>query len=249
MRTAAKILYLFKALALTAMLSACSVSNQPTDIHDPYESVNRGTHAVNAELDRSLLRPVSQVYGTLVPDPVRTSLDNAAGNLGLPSAVLNKTLQGDIEGAVHNFARFAVNTTLGVFGLFDPARDFGLEERETDFGETLGVWGVNEGAYVVLPLFGPSTERDTAGRIVDALTNPLSVLAPNIGDERAAGVVVENVNYRYEFTDTVDSILYESADSYAQLRLFYLDSSRFGQDPASSDAALEELYDDLIFAE
>ena len=247
MRAATKFTYAIKALAAAALLSACSAPAVPTDIHDPYEGVNRTTHAVNVELDRSLLRPASQVYGTLVPQPVRTSVDNAASNLGLPSAVLNKVLQGDIESAVHNFARFAVNSTLGVLGLFDPARDFGLEEREADFGETLGTWGVREGAFLMLPVLGPSTERDTAGRIVDIITNPVSLVYPNIGDQQLAGVAGETLNFRYEFTDTTDSILYESADSYSQLRLFYLDSSRFGQD--STDSSLEELYDDLIFAE
>ena len=249
MPAAAKIAMFFKALTVTAVLSACSVGTDPTAIHDPYEPVNRVTHRVNSEVDRALLRPVSQVYGTLVPRPVRSSVDNAASNLGLPAAVLNKALQGDFESAIHNFARFAVNTTLGVFGLFDPAQDFGLEERDTDVGETLASWGTNEGAYVVLPLFGPSTERDTVGRIVDAVTNPVALAFPNLDDERLAAVVTENVNARYEFTDTIDSILYDSADSYAQLRLFYLDSNRAGQDTDTNDAALEEFYDDLIFAE
>ncbi len=245
MRSAAKFRFTIKALAAAALLSACSAPSEQTSIHDPYEGVNRATHAVNVELDRSLLRPASQVYGTLVPQPVRRSVDNAAGNLGLPSAVLNKALQGDIEGAIHNFARFAVNSTLGVLGLFDPAQDFGLEERETDFGETLGTWGVREGAFQMLPVLGPSTERATAGLIVDILTDPVSLVYPNIGDEQLAGRVGEITNFRYEFTDTTDSILYDSADSYTQLRLFYLDSSRFGED--STDASLEELYDDLIF--
>jgi len=180
-RFAAKITIRIKALAAAAILSACSAPQNAGEIHDPYESANRSVHAFNVELDRSILRPTSQVYGTLVPRPVRSSVDNAAGNLGLPSAVLNMALQGDVESAVHNFARFAVNTTLGVFGLFDPAQDFGLAERETDFGQTLAVWGVREGAFRMLPVLGPSTERDAAGRIVDVITNPVSLVYPNLG--------------------------------------------------------------------
>ena len=249
MPSAARFFMLFKALPVVALLAACSVPSEPTDVHDPYEPVNRFTHAANVEIDRSLVRPASQVYGTLIPRPVRTSIDNAAKNLGLPSAVLNKALQGNVEDAVHNFARFAVNTTLGVFGLFDPARDFGLEERKTDFGETLGVWGAAEGAYLVLPVLGPSTERAAAGLIVDVVTNPIGFVYPNIDDERLAATVGETINFRYEFTDTIDDILYESADSYVQMRLYYLDSSRFAQGADTSDQALEELYDELIFAE
>ncbi|MEM9970659.1 MAG: VacJ family lipoprotein [Pseudomonadota bacterium] len=234
-------------LIAAASLAACSVPSDPTAVHDPYEPVNRVTHAANVELDRSLLRPSSQVYGTIVPGPVRRSVDNAAGNLGLPSAVLNKALQGNVEDAVHNFARFAVNSTLGVFGLFDPAQDFGLEARDTGFSDTLATWGAADGAYLVLPLFGPSTERDAVGGIVDAVTNPVSLVFPDLGDERFVAASGSTLNSRYEFTDTLDSVLYDSADSYVQLRLFYLDSARFGQ--GATDQVLEELYDGLIFDE
>ncbi len=220
-----------------------------TDVHDPYESVNRATHRVNVELDRSALRPASQIYGTLVPDPVRRSVDNVAGNLSMPSAVMNKALQGDIEGAVLNTARFAVNMTLGLFGLFDPASDMGLEARDTGFADTLAVWGANEGAYVVLPVFGPSTERDTAGLVVDILTNPVgALLGPKLGDEAEDATfdlrVATTLNDRYQLTETIDGILYESADSYAQLRLFYLDSRRFSLG-ATTDASADVLYDGL----
>ena len=230
-------------------LSACSVGDPGADFHDPYEGVNRATHAVNVELDRSALRPASQVYGTIVPSPVRQSVDNVGDNLGMPSAVMNKLLQGNIADAIHNTARFAVNTTLGVLGLFDPATDMGLEERDTGFGETLAVWGANEGAYLVLPVLGPSTERDTAGLIVDALTNPIgTVLGTQLGDEAEENslsfTAASVINDRYELTSTIDNILYESADSYAQLRLFYLDSRRFALGETNDDAATD-IYDDL----
>lgn len=232
-----------------AVLSACSIPEPGTDVHDPYESVNRATHRVNLELDRSALRPASQVYGTLVPGPVRRSVDNAAENLGMPSAVMNNVLQGDIGDAIHNTARFAVNTTLGLLGLFDPATEMGLESRDTGFADTLANWGASEGAYVVLPLLGPSTERDAAGRLIDILTDPIgSVLGPKLGDKAednglafTAGTIINN---RYELTETIDGILYDSADSYAQTRLFYLDSRRFALGETSDDAAID-LYDDL----
>ena len=232
-----------------ARLTACSVPEPGTDVHDPYESVNRATHWVNGELDRSALRPASQVYGTLVPGPVRRSVDNVADNLGMPSAVMNKIMQGDIGDAIHNTARFAVNTTLGLLGLFDPASDMGLEARDSGFADTLAVWGASEGAYLVLPVFGPSTERDTAGLVVDILTNPIgTVLGPKLGsqaeDANLDFTIASTLNSRFELTEAFDTILYDSADSYTQLRLFYLDSRRFSLASTSDDATVD-LYSDL----
>ncbi|WP_299754767.1 VacJ family lipoprotein [uncultured Boseongicola sp.] len=232
-----------------ALLTACSVPEPGTDVHDPYESVNRATHWVNGELDRSALRPASQVYGTLVPGPVRRSVDNVADNLGMPSAVMNKIMQGDIGDAIHNTARFAVNTTLGLLGLFDPASDMGLEARDSGFADTLAVWGASEGAYLVLPVFGPSTERDTAGLVVDILTNPIgTVLGPKLGsqaeDANLDFTIASTLNSRFELTEAIDTILYDSADSYTQLRLFYLDSRRFSLASTSDDATVD-LYGDL----
>jgi phospholipid-binding lipoprotein MlaA len=232
------------------LLAACSVPDTPTDIHDPYEAVNRVTHDVNTAIDTVALRPASQVYGNVVPQPVRSKLDNATRNLGLPAAMINKLLQGQVEEAGENGFRFLINSTLGLFGLFDPAaQDFGLNENEARFGDTLAVWGAPEGAYVVLPVLGPSTERDTAGLIVDIATNPIGTLFGSDTEDAQLGLTVtETLNYRYTFAETFDSILYDSEDSYAQLRLFYLDNRRFKLGQSAGDAAIdpyEDLYDGL----
>ena len=146
----------FRLLAPAALvlLTACSVPSEPTDVHDPYEQVNRVSHAFNKGLDTVVVRPASQVYGNVLPSPVRTSVDTVASNLGTPSQALNKALQGDVESAIHNTFRFLLNTTVGVLGLFDVADDFGLEKRDTGFGQTLAKWGAEEGAYLELPVFG-----------------------------------------------------------------------------------------------
>ena len=163
---------------------------------------------------------------------------------------MNDILQGQGEDAVHNTFRFLINTTMGIFGLFDPASGFGLEPRETGFGDTLAVWGAQEGAYIELPLLGPSTERDAIGQFLDIFANPIGRVLDG-GDARiAASTSLPSVlNSRYEFSATVDGILYDSADSYAQLRLFYLESRRFelsGQTSAGNPFdPYEDLYDEV----
>jgi phospholipid-binding lipoprotein MlaA len=136
--------------------------------------------------------------------------------------------------------RFVLNTTVGVLGLADPAGAIGLTEVETDFGETLAVWGAPEGAYLELPGFGPSTERDAAGRVVDFIIDPLDALGdvPDpVRDLSFPAKVAEQVIERGELGDTLDEILYESADSYAQARLIYLQNRRFelGEGPTATD--------------
>lgn len=238
------------AIVAAVGLSACSVPDTPGEVHDPYEKANRASHAFNKGADRVFFRPASHVYGTVVPNRVRTSLSNAAANLDTPRSVINDVLQGQGEDAVHNTFRFLINTTMGIFGLFDPASGFGLEPRETGFGDTLAVWGAAEGAYIELPLLGPSTERDAVGRFVDILANPIGSVLGDDGDEIAATTSFPSVlNSRYEYAETVDGILYDSADSYAQLRLFYLESRRFelsGQTSAGNAFdPYEDLYDEV----
>lgn len=234
------------ATVLSLGLSACSVSDAPSGVNDPLEPLNRVSHAVNKGADRVIFRPSSQVYGTVVPQPARRSLSNAASNLGGPLSVANNFLQGNVENAGHNMARFLINTTIGVFGLFDPAAsDFGLDERDTGFGDTLAVWGVGEGVYLELPLFGPSTARDTLGLAVDIATNPITTVLDQ-GSEIAAATSIPSVlNSRYELSDTVDSILYDSADSYAQMRLFYLESRRFSLGGQTSAENAFDPYENL----
>lgn len=220
------------AFCLTAGLSACS-GGAPTasgddGIFDPYETQNRRVHAFNRGLDRALVRPAAIGYSTVLPDEIEDSIGNFAINLGQPAVFVNSLLQGDLRGAGLSTVRFLTNSTLGLFGLADVAAEFKLPEHDTDFGETLHVWGVGEGAYLELPVLGPSTTRDTTGIVVDLFTNPLSYVLDE--PERYYGTaasVSAGLSTRGQFTDTVDSILYESADSYAQARLIYLQNRRF----------------------
>ncbi|MEL6689795.1 MAG: VacJ family lipoprotein [Pseudomonadota bacterium] len=244
----------FAILATLAFLTGCAAAPDGAGVNDPLEGLNRGVHGFNKGVDTLALRPVSQVYGTVVPDPVRTGVDNFSDNLGLPGVIVNNTLQGDLESAASNTGRFLVNSTFGLLGILDPATELGAPKRDTDFGETLHVWGVGEGAYVELPVLGPSTTRDTAGFIVDVFLDPLdAVLESPESDYRLGARGAEIANTRYRFGDTVDGILYESADSYAQSRLIYLQNRRFElgiEDPSSSLGPADtdgSLYDDLYF--
>ncbi len=218
---------LFLATLTLLIVTACTAP-APKSFNDPNEEGNRRTHEANRRLDRALIRPASGAYGHVVPGPVRQGVGNFASNLNLPGNIVNNLLQLNINGAVKNSWRFVINTTLGVGGIFDPATDIGLDEEMGDFGQTLHVWGVGEGEYVELPLLGPSNQRDTLGMVVDVFTNPLTFGAPT--PEKYMGPVAKSLSKlgdRYDFSDTVDSILYDSADSYAQARLLYLQHRRF----------------------
>ena len=246
-----RILLRLSAPALLVALGACSVPDDPTEIHDPYEPLNRATHAFNKGLDTVVFRPLSQVYGTVLPAPVRASVDNAANNLGTPRAALNKALQGDLDGATHNTFRFLVNSTVGVLGFFDAAASFGLEERDTGFDETFALWGVDQGAYLELPILGPSSERAAVGTVADFFTNPVGFISDDRDyvNARIFGYFANLLNYRYSFSSSVDGVLYESADSYAQLRSIYLQNTRFNlgvsDDGTIDEALIDDLYGDL----
>lgn len=236
-------------LTLAALaVAACANPNGLEDIHDPFEAANRRTHEFNKSLDRTFLKPASEVYDQVAPSPVSIAVSNFSNFLDLPGDVVNNVLQFDLSGAATNTLRFVVNATVGVAGLYDAASDAGIYAETTDFGETLHVWGVGEGAFVELPLLGASTQRDTAGIVVDAFFNPLTVILPDEWKLTSTGVKsLALVGDRARFSTTVESVLYDSADSYAQSRLFYLQSRRhdLGYEQAEEDYfdPYDELYE------
>jgi phospholipid-binding lipoprotein MlaA len=222
-----------KATALCGVfiLAACASTAPTTEaggIHDPFEKQNRKIHAFNRGLDKALVRPAARGYSSFIPDPIEDSIGNFASNLGQPSVIVNSLLQGDLKGAGLSTTRFLTNTVLGFGGFVDAAAEFEIPEHETDFGQTLYTWGAGEGAYVELPALGPSTVRNTTGKIVDLFTNPLSyaVDSPEKYYGTLAGAA-SRLSDRGRYSDTIDSILYDSADSYAQARLIYLQNRRF----------------------
>ena len=228
------------------MLSACAApAPLPVPQNDPHEQANRRTHALNQSLDKAVIGPVARGARPVLDTPLGVGVSNVAGNLSMPSAILNKVLQGRFEDAVHNTWRFAINTTIGLGGVLDPASAMGLTERDSDFGATLHRWGAGEGAYMVLPVVGPSTERDALGQVVDIVIDPLGSVLKKPESNWALGIKLgSKLRDRALFGDTVDSILHDSADSYAQTRLLYLQSRRFELGQEVADDAFIDPYDD-----
>jgi phospholipid-binding lipoprotein MlaA len=225
------------------LLASCGPAPAPQGISDPNEVANRAVNSFNTGLDKIIVRPASQVYGTVVPSPVRTGVNNFAENLETPGDVVNNLLQGNIGNAGQNTLRFAVNATMGIGGLFDAATAIGIPAAPTDFGETLHIWGAPEGNYIVIPALGPSTERDLVGRVVDAVIDPVGAILHKPESTYASGAnIASRIGDRYKFGDTFDSLLYESADGYVQLRQLYLENRRFELGQAASDESFEDPY-------
>lgn len=210
-----------------AVLSACAGQPAGDGINDPFEATNRKIHDFNKGVDRVLVSPASKGYG-IVPQPLKRAVGNVADTLDLPGDIANNLLQFRLVAAAENTLRLGVNLTFGLAGTMDVSSELGLEGRPTDFGETLHVWGAGEGPYMELPLAGPSTARDTVGMAVDIALNPLRLALPTKEANAATALkLFSRLGDRDRFSDTVDSLLYESADSYAQARLLYLQNRRF----------------------
>ncbi len=231
-----------------SLLAACATP-QGGEINDPFEPANRAVHGLNKGLDRVLVSPGSKVYGA-VPDPVERGISNLADTLDLPGDIANDLLQANLADAGANTARLAMNVVFGLGGLLDVATEAGIPENKTDFGETLYVWGVGEGPYVEMPVYGPSTARDALGTVVDIAMNPVGRVAKG-KDATAATVlqILSRLGDRARYSNTFDSILYDSADSYAQARLLYLQNRRFelgqtGGEGAAADDGFIDPYED-----
>ena len=231
----------FGAVVMAVLaLASCGPAPVTDGISDPYEAQNRAVHRLNLGLDRNVLRPVARTASKALPTPVDQGVVNFAANLELPGKVVNNVLQLRLGRAIENTLRFAINTTIGIGGLFDPASGAQVYGKDTDFGETLHIWGLGEGNYIELPFIGPSTERDALGKLVDFGLDPLKLIFPNAGNVPLIASVGAKIADRGRYSETVDSILYDSADSYAQARLLYLQNRRFELGQTPSEASFEE---------
>lgn len=212
-------------------LSLCACATPPTDPedradfeaqNDPAEPTNRTIFEANTFLDRNAIKPVAEAYRDNLPDDVRSSIHNFLTNLGEPFVALNDMLQGKPRRGSDALGRFMLNTMMGGAGLFDVARDMGLPHHDSDFGQTFGVWGIEEGPFVEMPLLGPSNTRDVAGFVVGLITDPLfwmSGTAVTAATFSRGGVEAIDERSEYlQFTDTIDKT---ALDPYAQYRSMY----------------------------
>lgn len=194
----------------------------PGALRDPWEKVNRKVFAFNTAVDSAVLEPVAKGYRAVTPKFARTGVSNLLSNLRAPVTVANALLQGEGKRASVTAARFGVNSTVGVVGLFDVADALGLDQHQEDFGQTLGVWGVKPGIYLMLPFLGPSTARDLVGDVVDNAFHPLTYAngedAPAVRGGLAALSVV---SARESAIETIDDLRANSPDPYVTIRSVY----------------------------
>lgn len=209
--------------ALTLLLSGCANVEDPSGANDPYESFNRKVFDFNQHVDKAVIKPVAEVYRDGVPEPAREGLHNFFVNIDLPITFANDVLQGEAERGSETFLRFTINSTLGAGGLFDVAtRNFHMPFHTEDFGQTLAVWGVQEGPYLVLPIVGPDPPRDAGGQVVDIAFDPLTYINFHGAFWFSAGkAVLEGIDLRSRNLESLDSIERQSIDLYASIRSLY----------------------------
>lgn len=192
------------------------------EIYDPFEPINRAIFSFNNVADKIILEPAAKSYKKL-PSPIQSGIGNFLNNLKLPIVALNQLLQGQGGNAIESSGRFVINSTAGVFGLLDVAKKMGLEQKKEDFGQTLATWGMGDGFYVVLPIFGPSNIRDTAGMILTYSADPINAYAISEGESwvlpvRTATNAIDN---RSKIIDEVNALRDNSLDYYAAVRSSY----------------------------
>lgn len=232
-------------------MTACATTRVEAPVYDPFESVNRKIYSFNSGLDKYLIKPVAQGYHAVVPDPIEDGVTNFFSNIFDINVIVNDILQGKFRQAGSDIGRFAVNTTVGLLGFIDVGTRIGLEKHYETFGQTFGTWGISEGPFLMLPLFGPANLRSAIGRIPGSYTS-----YPRYIDDVGTVVAVqatEIVAFRANLLGT-DNLLEEAAlDKYIFLRDFWarrhrtrvLDGAPFPVNPGQNTVDIESEIDDL----
>tara|TARA_B100000161_G_scaffold99884_1_gene70500 strand:- start:667 stop:1446 length:780 start_codon:yes stop_codon:yes gene_type:complete len=222
----------YLVLILAMLFLPLNTINLKAETKDCFEKLNRGVFQLNMVLDKALFRPIASGYSYL-PSPIQKGVRNVTSNISHTVTIPNNLLQGNIQGALNETGRFAINTTFGIFGIFDPASKLGLKKNDPeDYGQTLGAFGVGPGCYVMLPIFGPSTIRDTFGVVGNTLLDPFylstvgdrnMLLDNNLGDRTYyIEEGFEKVDFRARNLKTFDDLEKNSIDLYSTVRSLYL---------------------------
>ena len=225
-----------------------NLSKNPKPVKDCFESLNRSSFALNQGLDKAIFKPVAKGYRSL-PPTIRNGTSNVLVNLSSLITIPNNILQGEIKTAGINTGRFVVNTTLGILGIFNMAKKMGFSEYEKeDYGQTLGVWGLGAGCYLVLPVLGPSTIRDTAGSFVNVLGgDPWYNISTHGNNEYLtksdymATKILTGVDFRAKNLETIENLEKNSLDFYASVRSLYLQDRQ--KKILNKNATIEVLYE------
>ena len=225
-----------------------NLSKNPKPVKDCFESLNRSSFALNQGLDKAIFKPVAKGYRSL-PPTIRNGTSNVLVNLSSLITIPNNILQGEIKTAGINTGRFVVNTTLGILGIFNVAEKMGFSEYEKeDYGQTLGVWGFGAGCYLVLPVLGPSTIRDTAGSFVNVLGgDPWYNISTHGNNEYLtksdymATKILTGVDFRAKNLETIENLEKNSLDFYASVRSLYLQDRQ--KKILNKNATIEVLYE------
>lgn len=244
--------------ALLPLLALSACATPPTDPaaraqfeanNDPLEPMNRQIFSFDMFVDKWVIKPFSQVYANVVPDPGKDAIRNFLGNLHEPVIFANDVLQTEFQRAGWTAERFALNSSVGVGGVFDVATKWGIEKQSGDFGQTMYHYGVPEMFYLVLPLLGPSNPRDAVGMVADGYADPFSYLAYDYGADVAtyARWGAEGLDERAQNLDNLDELQKNAIDLYAEIRSLYrqhrADELRHGQ-PAPASNEMDDLYRD-----
>lgn len=229
------------AIASAAMLSGCA-SLTSHEENDPFEYVNRGIYSFNEKADEYVLEPVAKGYQFVTPETVDRGVTNFFSNLDDVVVFINDVLQLKFNQAFSDIGRVAVNSTIGVLGFMDMATDMGMPKHHEDFGQTLGAYGVGTGPYVVLPLLGPSTVRDTLGLFADSFVDPVQQI--NDSDTMWSAVVLEGVDLRADLISSKKILDEASLDPYEFLRSGYFQRREYliydGNPPMDDEEFLDD---------
>lgn len=228
------------ALALVVLAGCATVPpSGARPATDPFESWNRKVFAFNDKVDAAVLKPVAETYRDVVPSFVRTSINNVLGNFYDIWSTANHFLQGKFQSGLEMGMRVLTNTVFGAVGIFDVATEAGLQRRSEDLGQTLGMWGVPSGPYIVLPFLGPSTARDGVGLFIDRQVGPSTL--PNANADRYAVTALELLNTRTNLLQAGNLVDQVALDRYSFIRDAYLSRRR---DALYDGAPPMETFDD-----